>query len=60
MIRVDSSVARAARVKPAGYRPFDAARIFHLETSVLTGASLEQGRRDLPSKAGRDYPVGLR
>ena len=58
-IRVDSSVAPCPR-KAGGIPAIDAARIFHLETSVLTGASLEQGRRDLPSKAGRDYPVGLR
>ena len=59
MIRVDSWL-HAARVKPAGYRRVMRPEYLNLETSVLTGASLEQGRRDLPSKAGRDYPVGLR
>jgi len=44
------------RVRPAGIPALDAARIFNLEISVLTGASLEQDRRDLPSEAGRDYP----
>jgi hypothetical protein len=30
-------------------------KYFHLETSDLTGASLDNAGSDLPSEAGRDY-----
>jgi len=43
-----------------GAPAIDAARILHLETSVLTAPSLDKAGSIYPLKAGRDYPVGLR